>query len=271
MNDTLTSKPRRRIRLWHVITALVAVSVAAIAAVYFLFFTGDSPPPLTLSTPAGTTASTTASTTATTAATAGTTATTTGQATATTPTTAAAGNALAGEWAVGASSTAGYRVREKLADLPAQSDAVGRTGAITGTIQVSMSGSQAVVATGAKFQVDVSKLASDMSMRDNRIRTMGLESNRFPTATFVSAAPIQVASASGAATKAEVTGDLTIHGVTKRVTIPLDTQLNGARIEVVGSLSFPFSDFGMTAPSIGGFVTVENTAKLEFQLFFDKK
>jgi polyisoprenoid-binding protein YceI len=266
MNDTLISKPRRRLKLWHVIVAVVAASVAAIAATYLLFFTDDSPPPLTLSTPA--------STPATTPATSGATATTTAASGATATTVApATGSGLAGEWAIGASSTAGYRVREKLAQLPAQSDAVGRTSAITGTIQVTSSGSQVVVADGAKFQVDVTKLSSNESMRDNRIRTMGLESNRYPTATFVSTAPIQLGAtaASGAATKTEVTGDLTIHGVTKRVTIPLDTQMNGGRIEVVGSLSFPFSDFGMTAPSIGGFVTVENNATVEFQLFFDKK
>lgn len=251
MDDTLTSKPRRRIRLWHVIVAVVAVSVAAIAATYFLFFTGDSPPPLTLSTPASTSASTGAQAPA---------------STATSETT------LAGEWAVGTSSTAGYRVREKLAQLPAQSDAVGRTSAITGAITVSGT-SQLTVATDATFDVDVTKLASNQTMRDNRIRTIGLETNRFPTATFVSSAPIQLpaSASSGQSVKAEVTGDLTVHGVTKRVTIPLDAQLNGGRIEVVGSLSFPFSDFGMTAPNIGGFVTVENTATLEFQLFFDKK
>jgi polyisoprenoid-binding protein YceI len=260
MNDTLTLKPRRRIRLWHVIVAVVAVSVAAIAATYFLFFNRDSPPPLTLSTPASTPAGATATTV------------TGAQTPTSTATGAAAGAGLAGEWTVGASSTAGYRVREKLASLPAQSDAVGRTSAITGAITVSGT-SPLTVATGAQFEVDVTKLASNEAMRDNRIRTMGLETNRFPKATFVSTAPIQLpaAASSGQAVKSEVTGDLTVHGVTKRVTIPLDAQLNGGRIEVVGSLSFPFSDFGMTAPSIGGFVTVENNATLEFQLFFDKK
>ena len=59
--------------------------------------------------------------------------------------------------------------------------------------------------------------------------------------------------------------------MTKRVTIPLDTQVNGGLIELVGSLSFPFSDYGMTAPSLAGYVTVTDTATLEFQLFFDKK
>ncbi len=259
MNDTLNSNPRRRLKARHVIAAAVAVSVAAIAAVYLLFFTDDSPPPLTLSTPSSTTPATATPTTA--------------------PTTGAGRSAvagLAGEWAIGTNSTAGYRVREKLARLPAQSDAVGRTSAITGAITVASTvaeGNQITIANGARFEVDVTKLESDESMRDNRIRTMGLESNRFPTATFVSAAPIELpaSAASGQAVKAEVTGDLTIHGETRRVTIPLDAQLTGGRIEVVGSHRFPFSDFGMTPPNIGGFVTVDSNATLEFQLFFDKR
>ncbi|MGH9225591.1 MAG: YceI family protein, partial [Acidimicrobiales bacterium] len=193
-----------------------------------------------------------------------------------TPTTASAapatGGGLTGRWTIGRSSTAGYRVREKLARLPATSDAVGRTSAITGSIQLDRPGSQLVVASGAQFEVDVSQLRSDESQRDSRVRTMGLESNRFPKATFLSTGAIEfpASAESGAAVKTDVTGDLTIHGVTKRVTIPLDTQINSGRIEVVGSLTFPFSDFGMSPPSIAGIVTVESNATLEFQLFFDK-
>ena len=62
------------------------------------------------------------------------------------------------------------------------------------------------------------------------------------------------------------TGDLTIHGVTKSVTIPIDARLTGSKIELVGTITFPFSQFGMTPPSIGGFVTVQKNATMEFQL-----
>lgn len=54
----------------------------------------------------------------------------------------------------------------------------------------------------------------------------------------------------GKPAKTEVVGDLTIHGVTKRVTIPLDVQRNGNQVEVVGSLTFPFSDFEMEPPNV---------------------
>jgi polyisoprenoid-binding protein YceI len=261
LNDTLHTPPSaehqapRRNKLWIAVGVAVALAVAAFAAVYLIFFTDDSPPPLGLSTP------TTAG-----AASAG------QQGPATTTGGAAGPAALEGTWTVGANSVAGYRVREKLARLPAQSDAVGRTNAITGSFNVTRQGDEIMVAPGARFEVDVTKLASDESQRDNRIRSMGLESNRFPTATFVSASPIQLpATAASAPTKVDVVGDLTIHGVTKRVTLPVDAQFNGGRIEVAGSHTFPFSDFGMTPPNIGGFVTVDNAATLEFRLFFDRR
>src|SRR5687768_12891412 len=74
---------------------------------------------------------------------------------------------LAGTWAV-AGGEAGYRVREKLASLPAQSDAVGRTSAITGQVTISEEGG-AYRANNANFTVDVAQLKSNEDRRDNRI------------------------------------------------------------------------------------------------------
>jgi len=58
--------------------------------------------------------------------------------------------------------------------------------------------------------------------------------------------------------------------VTRRVTIPLQVQMSGERAEVVGSLTFPMSDFGITPPNVANFVTVEGDATLEFQLFLSR-
>jgi len=131
-----------------------------------------------------------------------------------------------------------------------------------------------LVAEAVNVEVDVSTLKSDPpeDRRDNRIRTIGLQTDEFPSATFTSTAPVRLPSGieAGQAVKAEVVGDLTIHGVTKAVTIPLDVRLDGDQGEVVGSLTFPFSDFGMTPPSIGGFVTVEPDATLEFKLLLTR-
>src|SRR4051794_40706755 len=94
-----------------------------------------------------------------------------------------------GTWKVASGSLAGYRVREKLAGLPAESDAVGRTTDGTGTATIARSGT-ALAVSAARFDVNLLKLESDDGRRDSRIRSQGLESSRFPTATFVLATPI---------------------------------------------------------------------------------
>ncbi len=249
--STTVEDPARRSRRPLIVLAVLAVlGVGAIALAYALFFTDDAPERLTLSDqPAPTTQSTAAGSAA----------------------TAGGATNLAGTWRAAAGSEAGYRVREKLAALPAKSDAVGRSPAVTGTVRVDVAGGS-IVASNANFKVDLTKLTSDESRRDNRIRTDGLQTNTFPEATFVSVGNITLPpeAASGQAVKAEAQGDLTLHGVTKRVTIPLDVRLTGGKGELVGSLSFPMSDFNINPPNIGGFVTVDPDATLEFKVVLEK-
>jgi len=171
---------------------------------------------------------------------------------------------LAGTWTVADGSVVGYRVREQLGGISALTDAVGRTSAVTGTATLEADGTSLIV-TSAAFEADLSQLESDDGRRDNRIRSIGLESDQFPTGSFVLAEPIEVPAAALTGTTVDVTltGDLTIHGVARRVSIPGQARLTGAAIEVAGSLTFPFSDFGMTPPDVAGFVQVEDDATLE--------
>src|SRR5713101_2786726 len=182
------------------------------------------------------------------------------------PATTASASPGVGTWTVGTGSVAGYRVREQLAGLAAPTDAVGRTSSITGSFTLAQSGD------GYTFTVDVSTLTSDRAMRDRRIHQMGLESDRYPTATFKLTNPIVLpaTATTGQTVHVSATGDLTIHGTTKSVTIPMDAQLNGSQIQVVGSLTFPFSEFNMVPPSIGGFVSVQDNATMEFSLLLQK-
>ena len=106
----------------------------------------------------------------------------------------------------------------------------------------------------------------DRGLRE--VLVQGLESDRYPTASFQLTTPIALpaTAASGQTINVSATGALTLHGVTKTVTIPITARLTGSKIELVGSITFPFSQFGMTPPSIGGFVSVQNNATMEFQL-----
>ena len=216
--------------------------VVALLLVYFVLFPTSSPKPFKLVT------STAASTGSTSSA---------------STSTASAG----GHWSVATGSQAGYRVREKLAFLPAQSDAVGRTSSVTGEATLTES-KGTITITAASFDVAVNTLKSDRSMRDEKIHEIGLESNHYPTARFVLSAPVTLttSAATGHVKRASVTGVFTIHGTSKRETLPVELTLAGSTLEAAGSLTFPWSEFGMTAPSLGGFVNVTEKATMEFDL-----
>jgi len=188
-------------------------------------------------------------------------------ATSTTGDTGAAPASADGSWTVqpGENTFLGYRVNEQLASLPSPSDAVGRTPAVEGTMTVSGSTVSAAEVTG-----DLSQLASDREQRDNRIRTSGLESDQFPEATFTLTEPLDLGAAPevGTAVTATASGDLTLHGVTKAVVIPLEARWSGETIDVVGTLDIRFSDYEIDPPDIGGFVTVEDEGEMELQLTF---
>jgi polyisoprenoid-binding protein YceI len=172
---------------------------------------------------------------------------------------------LPGTWTIAADSVVGYRVRERLASLPADSDAVGRTSGITGTATITASGATLTVSAAA-FSVNMTSLASDRAMRDNRLRGDGIQTDSFPTSTFTLTTPVALPAAATTGAQVDITlhGDLLLHGVTKTVDIPAKAQLNGGLIQVVGSLTFPFSDFAINPPSIGGFVAVQVNGTLEF-------
>jgi polyisoprenoid-binding protein YceI len=163
-------------------------------------------------------------------------------------------------------------VREKLAQLPAPSDAVGRTGAVTGQVVITDRGG-AYSAENANFTVDVSQLKSDQDKRDNKIRSMGLETDKYPQATFAAAGPISIPddAVKGSAATVDAEGDLMLHGQTKKVKIPLQIQRNGAQIKIVGTYPFAWSDFGMSAPSLQPFVSVTGNPTLEFSLLMSKQ
>jgi polyisoprenoid-binding protein YceI len=244
-------------------TLLLSALVVAVllvgggTAAYVLFLRGDEVAPLALpsSAPVGSAGSSAAATGS------------SGAGTSLPPGSGAAIDAatIPGTWTIGADSVVGYRVRERLASLSADSDAVGRTKSITGTATIAGSGSSLTVSK-ADFSVDMTTLASDKQMRDNRLRSQGIETDSFKTATFSVTQPatLPAGAVTGSAVDVTLHGDLTIHGVTKTVDIPAKVQLSGNVIQVQGSLTFPFSDYNIVAPNIGGFVTVQDNGTLEF-------
>lgn len=163
------------------------------------------------------------------------------------------------------SSVVGYRVNEKLASLPARSDAVGRTTAVEGTLAV-----DGTEITAVDITADLTELTSDSGRRDSTLRSRGLQTNDFPEATFTLTQPIELG---GVPTTDEditatATGDLTLHGVTQSVDVALDARWTGDRIEVVGNLPIAMAEYDIDPPNVAGFVDVDDNGEMEFQLFF---
>jgi polyisoprenoid-binding protein YceI len=219
--------------------------VAIFLLVYFVIFPTSSPKPFKLATSATSPATTSSA--------------------------SVSSGSVAGRWSVATGSQAGYRVREKLAFLPAQSDAVGRTSSVTGAARLTESSGRITIAT-ASFNVAVNTHKSDRSMRDEKIHEIGLESDRYPTASFVLSAPVSLSESAvaGHVKRSSVTGVFTIHGTSKSRTLPVEFTLTGSTLEAAGSITFPWSEFGMSAPSVGGFVNVTEKATMEFDLHLQR-
>ncbi|HEX2575070.1 MAG TPA: YceI family protein [Aquihabitans sp.] len=161
---------------------------------------------------------------------------------------------------------AGYRVREVFAAGSREATANGRTKDVTGTLTVAGG-----AVTEGSFTVDVTTLQSDEGRRDNAIKDRGLQTNEFPEATFALTEPVPLPElADGEAFEVEVTGELTLHGVTNPVTIPLEGLVSGDTITVQGSAPVVMADYEIEPPSVGGFVEVEDEGSFEFLVNFQQ-
>jgi polyisoprenoid-binding protein YceI len=179
---------------------------------------------------------------------------------------------LAGTWTVAGDSQAGYRVRERLASLSAESDAVGRTSDVTGSITLESNGS-ATTLTAGSLTVDTTTITSDEDRRDDRLRTEGLQTDTFPTASFTITQPVEIPASAiaGTATEVTLTGDLELHGVTTSVSIPAQARLVDGTIQVAGTITFLLSDFEIEAPNVGGFIiSIADEGALEFAVDFTR-
>ncbi len=239
-------------------TRLLVIAAAAVAAValvaggaYLYYFTGlrTSPPQLGLTaTPAAT-------------PTAG----------GSTPT-ASAG--LSGSWTVASGSVAGYRVKELFVGQTSKHEAVARTSTVSGGLTVS-SGADAYQVSNVTITVGLAGLESkdqvagrDVTQRDGVVSRQ-LDVSQFPTATFsVVSASVPSAVTSG---PVDVTaaGKLTIHGVTRDVTVKAKAQLAGSRVEIAGSIAINMADYGVSPPQVP-FVTVDTALTLEFDIFMTR-
>ena len=266
MTSAQPSRPRGAIVVIGVV--VLAVAIAGAAGLWYLFFRPAGPAPVSLASLPAVTASPSATGTATAV---GADPSTDPAASEDPAATAATAAGIAGSWTVdpsiGSGDTGtfvGYRVQETLATVGAQ-EAVGRTSNVTGTMTI-----DGTTITAVDITADLTTLQSDEANRDRQLQRQGIETGTYPTATFSLTQPIDIGSvpADGQVVDATATGNLTLHGVTKEVQIPLQARIDGGVITVVGSLPIQFADYNITSPQGMIVLSIEDHGTLELQLHF---
>ena len=72
--------------------------------------------------------------------------------------------------------------------------------------------------------------------------------------------------ADGSVGQFAATGDLTMHGVTRSVSFKVSGERSGGTIYVLADIPIVFSEWNISNPSIGGFVTTQSSGTLEVLL-----
>ena len=184
---------------------------------------------------------------------------------------------LDGTWSVaeGADSQAGLRVTESFVGGAVDHEAVGRSTAVSGDVAVA----GADVTEGA-FTVDLTRIEWSDSpgfptdRRSDAIRDQGLETGTYPEGTFELTEPVSVGSlpAAGQSVTVDVTGDLTLHGVSQEVTFPVDVALDGDRLLVGTAEPVPvaLADYEIEKPQSPSVASISDEGSFEFLVTLER-
>jgi polyisoprenoid-binding protein YceI len=146
-----------------------------------------------------------------------------------------------GTWQVVSGSVAGFRIQQTVLGLT--SDVVGRTEDVTGTVAIA--GGQVT-----EVNLRVNLLALTAGGKPAPQFGISLDTRRYSDATVGLARPVALDArfASGAITRLTAPGQLTLHGVTRTVDVPLSARRDGANMAVAGSIPITFADWGIARP-----------------------
>ena len=163
------------------------------------------------------------------------------------------------------SSFVGFRVDEELASVGAIT-AVGRTPDVAGTLSIDQT-----TLSSADFVVDLTTIISDESRRDDNIQD-ALNTANNPTASFTLTEAIDIGDGllNGNVVAVTIVGDMTINGVTNRVSMPIEAQVVDGAVLVVGSMEVVFADYEVEVPESQIVVSADDHGVIEIQLWLTR-
>jgi len=157
----------------------------------------------------------------------------------------------------------GFHLEDTIEEIDAD------TKKVSGTIDADPAN---LAASSVNLTVDTASIDSGMKMRDDDMRDTYLETKKFPTATFKSTGVTGPASvAPGQSADLKVAGDLTLHGVTRRIVVPVHLTLESPkRAHVTSKFTIRMTDYNVTVPQ-KLVLSVANEVDVKFDLFANAK
>jgi polyisoprenoid-binding protein YceI len=164
-----------------------------------------------------------------------------------------------GTWRAGDGSVAGFRVEESF--LVQRSTIFGRTSAVTGSLVIA----HQEISSGT-FHVDLSKVT--IGGKPNASFFKLLETSKYPDATITLTRPIVFRSipTDGQTISSQAPVSLTMHGITRVVTLTVTARSNGSVLAATGSVPILASDWRIQSP-----YAVHNDALIEFLVVLQKE
>lgn len=162
-----------------------------------------------------------------------------------------------------AGSQATFTIDEVLFGRP--NTVVGKTSAVTGQIRVDQQNpSQSQI---GQIRVDVSTLLTDSDFRNQALQHRILEtddpSNQYATFVAKSLTGLPSSIILGQPVSFHITGDLTVHGVTRSATFDAQvTLVNATTLTGRAQTTVRYSDFSMTIPNVPSVTGLGDTVKL---------
>jgi polyisoprenoid-binding protein YceI len=156
-----------------------------------------------------------------------------------------------GQWVTGPGSQARYAIDDTV--LGQTQRVVGSTDQLSGSMQITGN-----VVEAARVVVDMRTISCGC-VHDGKYQDM-LDTDRYPTSTFELTSPIPLSAipADGEVVQVPVTGEFTIHGVTRSVRFTLDAVQRNGRIGVNAVVPVRLPDYQIENPDAGAFGGLSN-------------
>lgn len=146
-------------------------------------------------------------------------------------------------------------------------------GNVSGTFQIivgEVDGDPAdPIATGhVEITLDATSYHSDSGHRDNAILRDALETRLYPSIKFVSTRIEDLKwEAPGVMATATIVGNLTLHGITREIRVPIDASISPERrFSADGEIKFDYTDFGIARPRLFGTLPAGKDVDLNFRV-----